>query len=318
MSSGQVPREHRSGYPPQTPDELQARQGSHDISLRFNMAPNQQVMPPQPGEVNPLLDQNPRGQQPASMGFVDARGNTMGTYQFNPGSNPASSNVVYTTNDAMAMQQFPHSRALYHNAERFNLDPNYDPASFAASVNPMTAFQHHYSGAINFQGSDMAFELAYENQAAAQTQSLDMLFSNPSYVPLPQSSMQPASASGQLTPSLGGPQQDWPDMSNFNLSLSGQNLHDAPPPVVPSSEHSLVALPQNTGSTRSQSISSYLPPKPSPTTANQPTFRNPFIPPGKCLFMMVRLDVMLILLLPQKLRRQQHPGPEQAKSRLNI
>ncbi|OKL63460.1 hypothetical protein UA08_02077 [Talaromyces atroroseus] len=240
---------------------------------------NPSAIPPQSGEVNSLLDPNLRG-QPTSMGYV---GNTMGTYQFNAsppyGSNPASSNVVYTTNDTVSMQQFPHNRSLYHSADRFNLDPNYDPASFAPSENPMAAFQHHYPGAVNFQESDMAFALAYEDPATAQSQSLDMLFSNSTYAPLPQSSMQPTSAAGQLrSSSLGGPQQDWADMSNFNISLSGPNPHGVSPAGVHPTEDSLVALPQSTGSARSQSISSYLPPHTSPMTSTPPTSRNPFIP----------------------------------------
>lgn len=266
---GQDLRQHqarRDSYPHRVPSDMHSAHTTPDIGMRFSVPSNR---PPQSSEMNPLLDHQNRG-QPTAMRFDAAGGNTIGTYQFqSPAqvSNPAPSNAIFRTNDPM--QQFQGNRDLYHGAERFNLDASYDPSQFAPSVDPMAAFQQTYPGTANLQGSDMAFALAYEASAAAQPQPLDMLFSDPTYVSLPQSSMQPTSTAGQMRTLA--TQQDWTDMPNFNLSLSGQNLPPAPTEDL-SPKHSLVSLP---GNTRSQS-SSYIP---TTTMTIQPTFHNPFIPP---------------------------------------
>lgn len=267
--AAQVSRQHqprRGTHPQQPPGELLTGQGG----MGFSMASNQ----PQPGEVNLMLGQPSHGQPT----FNAAGGNTMGTYQFNPqpthGTDPASSNALFATSDPMSMQQFSQNRGLYHSAEHFNLEATYEPSTFAHSIDPMTTFQQNYSGSANFQGSDMAFALAYEASAAAQPQSMDMLLPDSTYVPFTQSSMQPSSTTAQIR------QQDWTaDMSNFNLSLSGQ-IQDIPPDH--SSENPLAVLPQCTNSSRSQSTPSYPTPHPA---------KNTFIPPGKSLSpMMARLN----------------------------
>lgn len=258
------------------------------MGIRFNMAANQSAVPPQSGEGNPSNRPNPRAQQ-TSMDFGAAGANTMGAYQYDPsanqGNDPASSNMLFAGNDAISMQQFAQNRALYQGPEGFNLDTAFDPSSFASAVDPMNTFQQTYPPAgSTYTGNDLTYALSsYDTSAAAApSQSLDMLFPNPTYVSLPQSSMQPPTTSGQLT-SL-DQQQNWADLSNFTLSLPGTNLQNASPVANSPSELTLVALPRRTSAaSQSHPITSYIPGPPMTTTASSsPAFRNPFaIPSGE-------------------------------------
>jgi hypothetical protein len=242
-------------------------QGNNDIGLRFNMPATQPVDTKQ---------QNTRSQQP-SMDF-GAVGNTMGTYQFNPSVNQSNDpNMLFTGNDSISMQQYQQNQGLFPDPDSFNLNTTYN-SSYAPSMDPMTAFQQGYSGAGNFPGNDMAFSLGYDASNDAQSQSLDMLFSNSTFVPLPQ---QPTTAPEQLST-----QHNWADLSNFNLSLpaQAQRVNDTSPVGGLPQQNSVVTLPRRSQSTtQSQSISPFIQQQPSKPSATPPNFRNPFIPSGNLL-----------------------------------
>lgn len=240
-------------------------QGNNDLGLRFNMSTTQPVDGKQ---------QNARS-QPTSMNF-GAGGNTMGTYQFNPSVNQSSDpNMLFTGNDPVSMQQYQQSQGLFQDPESFNLNTTYN-STYPPSMDPMTAFQQSYPSAGNFQGNDMAFSLGFDASNDAQSQSLDMLFSNSTFVPLPQSSMQPTTAPEQLNT-----QHNWVDLSNFNLSLPGQRMNNASPVGGLPQQNSVVTLPRRSqNSDQSQPISPFMQQQPSKTSATLPNFRNPFIPSG--------------------------------------
>uniref|UniRef100_A0A093V596 White collar 1 protein n=1 Tax=Talaromyces marneffei PM1 TaxID=1077442 RepID=A0A093V596_TALMA len=239
-------------------------QGNNDAGLRFNMLATQPV---------DTKHQIARSQQP-SMDF-GAGGNVMGTYQFNPsvsqGNDP---NMLFTGNGPMSMQQYQQNQGLFQDPDNFNLNATYN-SSYAPSMDPMTTFQQGYPGAGNFQGNDLAFSLGYDASNDAQSQSLDMLFSNPTFVPLPQSSIQPMTAPEQLNT-----QHNWADLSNFSLSLPPQRMmNDASPVEGLPQQSSVVTLPRRSQSiSQSQSISSLIQQQPSKASATPPHFRNPFIP----------------------------------------
>lgn len=265
--AGQVPsqEEHarRNSFPARATGAsagMHTGQGNDDLGIRFNMSATQPVDPKQS---NP---QNAR-----SMDF-GAGGNAMGTYQFNPSVNQGP-NMLFTGNDPMSMQQYQQTQGLFQDTFAYN-------TSYAPSMDPMTAFQQGYPGAGNFQGNDMAFSLGYDTSNNAQSQSLDMLFSNSSFVPLPQPSMQPTTAPDQL-----GTQHNWADLSTFNLSLLPQRMNDASPVGGLSQQSSLVTLPRRSQSTsQSQSISPFIQQQPSQPSGTPPNFRNPFIPSGNFPF----------------------------------
>lgn len=217
--------------------------------------------------------QNARSQQ-TSMDF-GAGGNAMGTYQFNPSVNQGSDpNMLFTGNDSMSIQQYQQNQRLFQDPGSFNLNTTYN-STYPPSMDPMTAFQQGYP-AGNFQGNDMAFSLGFDASNDAQSQSLDMLFSNSTFVPLPQSSMQPTTAPEQLNT-----QHNWVDLSNFNLSLPGQRMNNASPVEGLPQQSSVVTLPRRSqSSSQSQSISPYMQQQPSKPSATPPNFRNPFIPSG--------------------------------------
>lgn len=268
--AGQIPSQgqeqaRRNSFPARATGASVGLQGNNDLGSRFNMSATQPVDGKQ---------QNARSQQPSM--DTGAGENAMGIYQFNPSVNQGNDpTMLFAGDDPMSMQQYQQNQGLFQDPENFNLNTTYN-STYAPSMDPMTAFQQGYPGAGNFQGNDMAFSLGFDASNDAQSQSLDMLFSNSTFVSLPQSSMQPTTAPEQLNT-----QHNWVDLSNFNLSLPGQRMSNASPIGGLPQQSSVVTLPRrNQSSSQSQSTSPFMqqqPPKPSVTP---PNFRNPFVPSG--------------------------------------
>lgn len=263
--TGQIPsqdQEHsrRNSFPAGAAGASVGSQGNNDLGLRFNVPAARPVDSKQ---------QIARSQQP-SMDF-GAGVDTAGTYQFNSPINQGSApNMLFAGNHPMPMQQYQQNQGLF--GESFNLDTTFNP-SYAPSMDPMTAFQH---GAGNFQGNDMTLPLGFDAPNDAQAHSLDMLFSNSTFVPLPQSSMQATTAPEQLNT-----QHNWVDLSNFNLSLPGQRMNNASPVGDALQQSSVVTLPRRSQSgSQSQSISPFMQQQPSKSSATPPNMRNLFIPSG--------------------------------------
>lgn len=237
-------------------------QRSNDLGLRFNMS------------AADSKQQNARTQSPSM--DPGAGGNAMGAYQFNPSINQANDpTMLFAGNDPMSVQQYPQNQGLFQDPEDFNLNTTYN-STYAPSMDPVTAFQQDYPGAANFQGNDMAFSLGFDASNDAQSQTLEMLFSNSTFVPLPQSSLQPTTAPEQLNT-----QHNWVDLSNFNLSLPGQRMNNVSPVGSIPQQSSVVTLPRRSqSSSQSQSISPFMQQQPSKASATQPNLRNSFVPSG--------------------------------------
>ena len=291
---------------PQSQDQEQARknqlpgrttgasaglQGNNDLGLRFNMAA------PQSGDNKQQIT---RSQQP-SVDF-GAGGNTLGTFQFNASVNQGNdASMLFTGNDSMSMQQFQQNQGLFEDSDTFNLDTAFD-SSYGPTMDSMTAFQQNYSNPGDFQGNDMAFSLGYDTPTDAQSQPLSALFTNSTFVSLPQTSIQPTTSPEQLTT-----QHNWVDMSNFNLSLPGQRMSDASAVggLTPQ-QSSLVTLPRRSQSSgQSQSISPFTNRPPSKPSNSPPTFSNPFIPSGITLtktYLSINFSKTVLIMLSRSRR----------------
>ncbi|EED14134.1 GATA transcription factor LreA [Talaromyces stipitatus ATCC 10500] len=275
LSSQDHEHARRNSFPARTTAAsvgLHTGQGNINLGITFDMSATQSVVPPQ-GQTNQSNPQTARVQQ-TSMDFGATGGDTMGTYQFNPMVTQGNDTLLFTGNEHMSIQQFQQNRELYQDADSFSLNATYDPTSFTPAMDPMAAFQQGYTGTVNFQENDMTFPLGYDAADGAQPQSLDMLFANSTFVPLPQSSMQPTTAPEQLIT-----QHNWVDLSNFNLSLPGQRIKITSPVGSGSQQSSLVSLPRRSQSTsQPQSMSPFMQQQPPKAPITSPSFRNPFIP----------------------------------------
>lgn len=131
-----------------------------------------------------------RSPQPALFG---SRGpNEMNFFQYQPASthqaiSDSNANMMFTTSDAMQMQQQPSPSDLFGLDTRFNpVDSSFDPSPFTSPLDPMGAFP--FGAAPDFPTTgdmSMDFDTAASAQfsESLQTQAMNNFLTNQSYAP---------------------------------------------------------------------------------------------------------------------------------------
>ncbi|KAH8688860.1 hypothetical protein BGW36DRAFT_309505 [Talaromyces proteolyticus] len=223
------------------------------------------------------MDQSGQSRR-SSIVYDSVTGDPVG-YGFGPSPNQSTTNnnaspsIMFPAGNPQLQQSQQQPGGFYDGAERFNLDTGYDSAPFTTSLDPMSAF-NSYVAPDNFQNAPMNMQLAY-GVSTAQTvppQPMNMVFPGSTYAPMLQHQLHDPNTSGSMN------QENWPNMSNFDLSLSGQNLQSIPLPGSPAPQNRLAMQIKNKND--SNVASSYVPSEAQPRRISKQTSVNntPFIP----------------------------------------